>query len=342
MTLENKISEAPHRRFNPLTNEWILVSPQRAKRPWQGQIEDVVQETRPRYDPTCYLCAGNERAGGKKNPDYERTFVFVNDFPAILPDTEPAVSQDNPLFQIQAERGICKVICFSPRHDWTLAHMPVSDIMRVVDVWAAETRDLEEENDWMQYVQIFENKGAMMGCSNPHPHGQIWATERLPREVAKEDHAQRDYFTIHKRTLLEAVLDEERQRQERIIFANDDWTLLVPFWAVWPFETMLIAHRPVKYLYDLTGPERESLADIISNLTVRYDKLFKTSFPYSMGFHQAPVNTADNAHWHLHAHFYPPLLRSATVKKHMVGYEMVGTPQRDITAEQAAEQLRNL
>lgn len=332
--------EVPHRRFNPLTQEWILVSPHRAKRPWQGQVEDIPEETRPSYDPTCYLCPSNGRAGGKQNPPYEGTFVFDNDFPALLPDIETAIQTDNPLFQMEVERGVCRVLCFSPRHDWTFAHMPVEDITKVVHTWADQTTDLATEYPWMHYVQVFENKGEMMGCSNPHPHGQIWATERLPREVGKEDIAQRDYFEQHKHTLLADVLMEEQHRQDRIVYTNEHWTILVPFWAIWPFETMLISHRPVQWIADLTDEECTALADVISNLTVRYDNLFRTSFPYSMGFHQAPVNDGEQSHWHLHAHFYPPLLRSATVKKHMVGYEMLGTPQRDITAEGAASRLR--
>lgn len=336
------LTERPHRRFNPLTNEWILVSPHRAKRPWQGQVENIPEEVRPEYDPTCYLCPGNARAGGNQNPNYTETFVFNNDFPALLPDTEAGIDDSNPLFQSQAERGICRVICFSPRHDWTLAHMPVPDIQRVVDAWAKETHELAAQNPWMSYVQVFENKGEMMGCSNPHPHGQIWATERLPREIEKEDTPQRTYFEKYGRTMVGDILAEEQKRQQRIVYANEHWTILIPFWAVWPFETLMICHRPVQWLYELTAAERHALADAVSALTIRYDNVFKISFPYSMGFHQAPVNSGSQPHWHLHAHYYPPLLRSATVRKHMVGYEMLGTPQRDITAEIAAARLREV
>ncbi len=336
------LTERPHRRFNPLTQEWILVSPHRAKRPWQGQVENIPEEVRPEYDPTCYLCPGNARAGGNQNPDYTETFVFNNDFPALLPDTESGVDDSNPLFQSQAERGICRVICFSPRHDWTLAHMPVPDIQRVADAWAKETQELAAQNPWITYVQVFENKGEMMGCSNPHPHGQIWATERLPREVEKEDAPQRTYFEKYGRTMVSDILAEEQKRQQRIVYANDHWTILIPFWAVWPFETLMICHRPVQWLYELAEVERHALADAVSALTIRYDNVFKISFPYSMGFHQAPVNRGSQPHWHLHAHYYPPLLRSATVRKHMVGYEMLGTPQRDITAEIAAARLRDV
>ncbi|MBN1311234.1 MAG: UDP-glucose--hexose-1-phosphate uridylyltransferase [Anaerolineae bacterium] len=334
------IFKAPHRRLNPLTNEWLLVSPQRTERPWQGQIEKTVEEYRPAYDPGCYLCPGNARAGDNRNPDYEGPFVFDNDFPALLPGSESAEDRTHPLFQSQSERGICRVVCFSPRHDWTLAHMPVPDIRRVVDVWAEQTADLAEQFEWMRYVQVFENKGAMMGCSNPHPHGQIWATEHLPREIDKEDKAQRAFYEARGRTMVAEILGEERRRTERLVYENAHWTIIVPFWAVWPFEVMLIANRPVQMIEELDDTEREALADALSALTIRYDNLFQTSFPYSMGFHQAPVNTGEQPHWHLHAHFYPPLLRSATVKKHMVGYEMLATPQRDITAEAAAARLR--
>jgi UDPglucose--hexose-1-phosphate uridylyltransferase len=336
-------TEHPHRRYNPLTDEWILVSPHRAKRPWQGQVEAAQLDSRPTHDPSCYLCAGNIRAGGKQNPDYTETFVFDNDFPALLPDTPSGEETlGHSLFRAQAERGICRVICFSPRHDWTLAHMPVKAIRRVVEVWAEQTTELAQDHSWITYVQVFENKGEIMGCSNPHPHGQIWSTERLPREIFKEDAAQRRYFEETSRTLLGDYLAEEHQRQERIVFSNAHWTALVPFWAIWPFEVMLVSHRPAQYLADLDEAEREALAEAISQTTVRYDNVFKTSFPYSMGFHQAPVNSGEHPHWHLHAHFYPPLLRSATVKKFMVGYEMLGTPQRDITAESAAARLREM
>ena len=336
-----QLFEHPHRRLNPLTNEWILVSPQRAKRPWQGQVEDLPAEVRPTYDPKCYLCPGNSRVGGNQNPAYEDVFVFDNDFPALLPDTAPHTSQDHMLFAGQSERGICRVICFSPRHDLTLAMMSVPQIRRVVDVWASQTSQLSE-HDWLTYVQVFENRGAMMGASNPHPHGQLWATEHLPQEVSKEDVAQHAYFDAHGHTLLSEVLREEHRRDERVVYTNDHFSVLVPFWAIWPFEVLVIAHRPVQWIADLTDDERDGFADALSALTIRYDNLFRTSFPYSMGVHQAPVNLGAQPHWHLHAHFYPPLLRSATVRKFMVGYEMLGTPQRDITAEGAAQRLKEL
>lgn len=334
-------SEHPHRRYNPLTDEWILVSPHRARRPWQGQVEDTPPDTRPAYDPTCYLCPGNQRAGGNANPAYTGTFAFDNDFPALLHDTPADEPEAHPLFRIQGERGICRVLCFSPRHDLTLAHMDSADIRPVVDLWAEQTLDVGSR-DFINYVQVFENKGAMMGCSNPHPHGQLWSTSRLPREVDKELTAQRDYFAARGVTLLADYLAEEQRRAERIVYANAEWTVLIPFWAIWPFETLLISNRPARSLPDLDDAERDALADALHHLTVRYDNLFRTSFPYSMGFHQQPTDGGDYPFWHLHAHFYPPLLRSATVRKFMVGYELLGTPQRDITAEQAAARLRDL
>jgi UDPglucose--hexose-1-phosphate uridylyltransferase len=334
-------TEHPHRRFNPLTGEWILVSPHRSKRPWRGQVEPPAPEVRPPYEPTCYLCPGNTRVGGKANPPYTTTFVFDNDFPAVLTDTPTDAQEDHPLFRFQGERGICRVLCFTPRHDMTLALMDPAQIRPVVDMWAEQTLDIGSR-DFIGYVQVFENKGAMMGCSDPHPHGQIWSTARMPREIDKEIITQRDYFKAHGVTLLGDYLAEEQRRTERIVYANEYWTVLVPFWAVWPFETMLISNRVVRSIHDLDDAGRDALADALHHLTVRYDNLFQTSFPYSMGFHQQPTDGGDYAYWHLHAHFYPPLLRSATVRKFMVGYEMLGTPQRDITPEQAAGRLRDL
>jgi UDPglucose--hexose-1-phosphate uridylyltransferase len=332
-------AEHPHRRYNPLTREWILVAPHRAKRPWQGQVESAPPESRPAYDPQCYLCPGNVRAGGHTNPAYTGTFVFDNDFPALLPDTPTDEPHDHPLFRIQGERGICRVICFSPRHDLTLAQMDPADIGPVIDTWAEQTLDLGGR-DFIGYVQVFENRGEMMGASNPHPHGQIWSTSRMPREIDKEIVSQREYYRGHGITLLADYLAEEQRRAQRIVYANEHWTALVPFWAIWPFETLLVTHWPVRSIPDLSAAERDALADVLHHLTVRYDNLFRTSFPYSMGFHQQPCDGAEYPYWHLHAHFYPPLLRSATVRKFMVGYEMLGTPQRDITAEQAAARLR--
>lgn len=344
-------SHTPHTRMNPLTGERILVSPQRLLRPWQGRVEDVAPDKRPAYDPQCYLCPGNERAGGTRNPRYEATFCFSNDFAALLPGAESDHADGTPappcetdhkegeLFAAKPERGICRVVCFSPRHDLTLPRLAPGAIRGVVDTWIAEFEDLAER-DYISYVQIFENKGALMGCSNPHPHGQIWATESVPVEPAKEDARQREYFARHGRTLLADYLAEELRREERLVCANDHWAVLVPFWAKWPFETILIPRRPVAQMPALTDDERDALAAILRALTTRYDNLFRCSFPYSMGFHQSPTDGAVHLHWHLHAHFYPPLLRSATVQKFMVGFEMLGNPQRDLTPERAADMLR--
>jgi len=332
---------ASHRRLNILTHEWTLVSPHRAKRPWLGQVEKTPLENLPQYDPTCYLCPRNERAGGVINPDYDSTFVFDNDFAALLPDQTPEHVSDHPLLASVSERGLCRVVCFSPRHDLTLPEMDISSIEKVIATWTAETVDLSKK-DFIHYVQVFENKGAIMGCSNPHPHSQIWGTELIPNEPAKELERQRAYFNQNNRTLLSDYLTEEHKRKERILFANDHFTAIVPYWAVWPFETMVIAHRNVTRLNELTSAEVNGLAEAMKNITTRYDNLFEISFPYSMGFHQAPFDDQPHPEWTLHAHLYPPLLRSATVRKFMVGYEMLAMPQRDITPEAAADRLQSL
>ena len=335
-------SEYPHRRYNPLTGEWLLVSPHRTKRPWQGEVEKPPAEERPTYDPACYLCPGNVRASGERNPQYTGTYVFTNDFAALLPDAPPAPETGHPLLQMQTQRGTCRVLCFSPRHDLTLARMPIPDIRRVVDAWAEQVVELGERWRW---VQVFENRGAMMGASNPHPHGQIWTGDIVPTEPGKEDREQHRYFYQHSTPLLLEYLELELAQRERIVVENEHWLAVVPFWAVWPFETLLLPKRHVLRLPDLDDAQRHALADILKRLLVRYDNLFQTSFPYSMGWHGAPTGpdlSEDMGHWQLHAHFYPPLLRSATVRKFMVGYEMLGEPQRDITAEQAAARLREL
>jgi len=329
----------PHRRLNPLTGEYVLVSPHRNKRPWQGRVEKVADEQRPAYDPTCYLCPGNTRANGEQNPQYESTFVFTNDFAALLPDVPDVPAGEHPLLHIDGVRGTCRVVCFSPRHDLTLPEMDLPTIRRVIDVWAEQVLELGQTYRW---VQVFENKGAAMGASNPHPHGQIWAETVLPNEIVKEDKGQRNYYAEHGSPLLVDYAILESQQQERVVVENDHWLTVVPFWAVWPFEILLMPRRHVLRLPDLTDAERDALADILKRLLTRYDNLFETSFPYSMGWHGAPLDDADYSHWHLHAHFYPPLLRSATVRKWMVGYEMLGEAQRDLTAEQAAERLRDL
>jgi UDPglucose--hexose-1-phosphate uridylyltransferase len=334
-------TEHPHRRRNVLTGEWVLVSPHRTKRPWQGQVERLPAEERPAYDPTCYLCPGNERAGGKRNPPYTGTFVFDNDFAALLPEGPRSVIDQGPFFQTEAETGLCRVICFSPRHDLTLPEMALPDIRRVIDVWAEQISELGSRPE-INYVQIFENKGAAMGSSNPHPHGQLWANFRVPQEPEKEDRQQRAYWEQQESPLLVDYVAAELQAQERVVLSNDDWVVVVPYWAVWPYETLLLPRRHVTQLPDLTGDERDTLAEILKRLLIRYDNLFETSFPYSMGWHGQPTDGGSHLHWQLHAHFYPPLLRSATVKKFMVGYEMLANPQRDITAEQAADRLRGL
>ena len=327
-----------HRRFNPLTGEWVLVSPHRTQRPWQGQVEKLPSETRPAHDPTCYLCPGNGRAGSARNPLYDSTSNLTNDFAALVPDT-PDGEVDDPLFRAAPTPGTCRVICFSPRHDLTLPEMPISQIRAVVDVWAAQSAELGQTYRW---VQVFENKGAIMGCSNPHPHGQVWALNALPNEPAKEEGQQRLYYAQHGRPLLLDYVARELDKAERVIATNDDWVALIPYWAIWPFETLLLPRRPALRLPDLGAASRDALADILKRLLTRYDNLFETSFPYSMGWHGAPWSAGDYSHWQLHAHFYPPLLRSATVKKFMVGYEMLGEAQRDITPEQAAARLREV
>ncbi len=333
-------TEHPHRRRNPLTGEWVLVSPHRTKRPWQGQMEKALPDTRPAYDPTCYLCPGNERAGGNRNPAYASTFVFANDFAALMPDgPRGAVEDANDLFYLEAETGVCRVICFSPRHDLTLPEMEPADIRKVVDVWALQVTELGERED-VSYVQVFENKGAVMGCSNPHPHGQIWSSSIVPVIPMLEDANQQRYHAQRGTIMLLDYLADERASTERIVVENAHWVALVPFWAVWPFEIMVLPRRHVTDLPDLTVEERDALASLLKRMLTRYDNLFETSFPYSMGWHGAPTDGGDYAYWQLHAHFYPPLLRSASVKKFMVGYEMLAMPQRDITAEQAAARLR--
>lgn len=333
------LGDHPHRRYNPLTDEWVLVSPHRTRRPWQGQLEDPPIETRSAYEPSCYLCPGNSRAGGLQNPNYTTTYVFANDFAALLPDSPPGEYHVGSLIHAQSVRGICRVVCFSPRHDLSLGGLAPAAIRAVVDTWAAQTAELGALPT-INCVQIFENRGAMMGASNPHPHGQIWATEHLPLQLARESLTQLNHWTNTGHTLLSDYLADESVTAQRIVCANAHFVVVVPFWAVWPFETLLISRQPRPSLAALDDAERTGLADILSQLALRYDALFQTPFPYSMGFHQQPTDGTPHPEWHLHAHFYPPLLRSATIRKFMVGFEMLGEPQRDITPEQAAERLR--
>ncbi|SDG71007.1 UDP-glucose--hexose-1-phosphate uridylyltransferase [Winogradskyella thalassocola] len=338
--MNTDLQDYSHKRFNILTGEWVLVSPHRAKRPWQGQNEEVSGEDRPSHDPSCYLCAGNTRINGEQNPNYKDVFVFNNDF-AALQSNSKTFSVDDGLFKAESEQGICKVICFSPDHSKSLADMAVDDINKVVETWQNEYKILGSESI-INYVQIFENKGAVMGCSNPHPHGQIWSQSTLPNEVEKKDKQQEAYFNKKQSSLLGDYLKQELEATERIIYENNHFVVLTPFWAVWPFETMIVPKRAQKNILELSKNESLSFADVISKITKAYDKLFKSSFPYSSGIHQAPTNGRSNNHWHWHMSFYPPLLRSATVKKFMVGYEMFGSPQRDITAEQAVGRLKGL
>jgi UDPglucose--hexose-1-phosphate uridylyltransferase len=339
MATPEPLLEASHRRFNPLTGERVLVSPHRAQRPWQGQRESKAAPAALAHDPHCYLCPGNLRVGGARNPDYSRTFVFDNDFQALQADA-PADVESDGLLIAEGESGRCRVLCFSPRHDLTLSGMAVADIERVVDVWVEETIALGGLPD-IGSVQIFENRGEMMGASNPHPHGQIWATRHLPNELEKETQRQGEYLIQNGRPLLLDYLGQELQHGERVVIANDDFCALVPFWANWPFETLILPRRRIGGFDEIGAGEKTSLAEVLSQLTKLYDKLFDTPFPYSMGFHQKPTDGAVHAEWQMHAHFYPPLLRSATIRKFMVGFEMLGSPQRDLTPEAAAARLRD-
>lgn len=332
---------SPHRRYNPLLDEWVLVSPQRLERPWQGRVEPDAGEERPAYDPGCYLCPGNARADGRRNDDYQGTFAFDNDFPALRDAPAPDAPAADDLLSAEPARGRCRVVCFSPRHDLTLAEMEPAAIRQVVDRWAGETERLAAAAG-TRYVQVFENKGALMGCSNPHPHGQVWATHHVPGIPARKTAAQHAYLERRGHDLLGAYLDRELAENERLVCRNDHWTAVVPFWAVWPFEVMLIPARRVPDLPALADEERDALADILRRVTVRYDNLFRTSFPYSMGFHGRPSDGGPHPEWRLHASYYPPLLRSASVRKFLVGYELTAEPQRDLTPEEAAARLRDL
>lgn len=370
------LSDRPHRRYNPLLDEWVLCSPHRLERPWRGQVEDAEPERLRRHDPDCYLCPGNIRAPGTHNPMYRSTFVFDNDYPSLLPSptgnditgsqamsgsgpaplssstgdsasaptgaaqpTPPADAAEGNLLQARPVSGICRVICFSPRHDLTLARMEPAAIRQVVDAWAEQEEQLGSRND-VAYVELFENKGAMMGCSNPHPHGQIWGLGELPTYPVRKHAAQRSYSRAHGSDLLGDYLAQEIRLAERVVLATEHWVWLVPFWAVWPFETMLIPRRLVPDLQSLRGDERDALADIIQRLNACYDSLFSCSFPYSMGWHGRPTDGSEHPYWRLHAVYFPPLLRSATIRKFMVGFEMLGEPQRDLTPELAASRLR--
>lgn len=331
----------PHRRWNPLLREWVLVSPQRTDRPWQGRIEPLPSTPTVQYDPQCYLCPGNARAGGHRTPRYTETFVFDNDFPAMLPDVPPGEFAENGILRAGIERGICRVVCFSPRHDLTLPVMSQGEVRKVVEVWTAQYNELGAL-PWVRHVQIFENRGMLLGASNPHPHGQIWANGELPNFPSREIQSMREFFEREKKCLLCEYLRVELESRERIVCENDSFLALVPYWAVWPFETMILSRRHLASLAAFNSSEQDALAEILRRLGTRYDNLFQTAFPYSMGFHQQPTDGAPHPEFHFHAHYFPPLLRSATVQKFMVGYELLCAPQRDFTPESAAERLRHL
>ncbi|OGG15746.1 galactose-1-phosphate uridylyltransferase [Candidatus Gottesmanbacteria bacterium RIFCSPHIGHO2_02_FULL_39_11] len=338
----NDFSLHPHRRYNPLMDEWVLVSPQRTKRPWQGAITPEIQKESVKYDSHCYLCPGNKRANNKKTPDYTGAYVFENDFPALLSDkTDFKFPQDNDLFNVSSQRGTCRVICYSPSHSLTMAKMTTDQINDVITAWIGQYIELGNL-PFINYVQIFENRGEMMGASNPHPHGQIWATEHIPTIVSKEQYEQEKYFQKKKTSLLLDYLKCEIQMKERTVYANDNFVSLIPFWAVWPYEVMIVPKQKKESLSQLTLSERLNLADMLRNTIIRYDNLFHTPFPYTLGIHQAPTDGKNHPEWQFHIHFYPPLLRSATVRKFMVGYEMMAEAQRDITPEESAEKLRSL
>lgn len=335
-----KKGQFPHRRWNPLRQSWVMVSPHRTQRPWQGEVGQTATRSGVSYDPECYLCPGNKRAGGAVNPSYDSVFSFVNDYAALLPDPPPPLEPvDSSLLLAEPARGLCKVLCFHPDHSLTLARMTQPETRRVVDAWTDEYEQLAQL-DWIRYVQIFENRGAMMGASNPHPHCQIWSTGFIPDEPAVETKAQREHLDRTGRCLLCSYLARERASGERVVMENDHFAVVVPWWAVWPFEVLVLSKRHFGSIPEMTSLERDALAEALKRITTRYDNLFETSFPYTMGFHQTPMDKGDHREWHFHGHFYPPLLRSATVRKFMVGFEMLGMPQRDITPESAAERLR--
>jgi UDPglucose--hexose-1-phosphate uridylyltransferase len=343
-------NEHPHTRYNPLKDEWVLVSPHRTKRPWKGQVEAAKLVDIKRHDATNPLCPGAMRPNGVTNPDYKETFVFDNDFPALFHYDASIMEKEDEsrdelhadLFKMRPATGSCKVICFHPYSDLTLATMETSDIVKVINKWIQLYKELSLDYNW---VQIFENKGDVMGCSNPHPHCQVWASNFLPNEIQKENQSQLNFYKKHKKILLVEYLQRELQTNERVVAQNDHWTVLVPYWAVWPYETMILPKKHLTRIDEITEPEVGALAQIMKTLLIKYDNLFECSFPYTMGFHFAPCGEhlkEDNQHWQFYASYLPPLLRSASVKKFMVGYEMLAQPQRDLTPEKAAEQLRAL
>lgn len=338
--MDQNFNSNPHRRFNILTGEWVLVSPHRTKRPWQGKVEEISTITKPSYDESCYLCPGNTRSNGAINPNYKKTLSFTNDFSALIKDV-PTENVSNGLLKASSESGICKVICFSPDHSLTLPLMPVTAIVDVISVWQKEYVELGAI-EGINHVQIFENKGAIMGCSNPHPHGQIWSQYSIPELVKKKQNKQAEYWKLNNKSLLEDYVSQELELDERVLFENEYFVALIPYWAVWPYETMILPKKKISYISELNEKQGHSFAEIIKSTTIKLDNIFSTSFPYSMGIHQAPTDGLAHPEWHMHMTFYPPLLRSASVKKFMVGYEMFANAQRDITAEQAALTIKNL
>ncbi len=335
------IQKESHRRFNPLTGEWILVSPQRTQRPWQGKREHSPDSNNTGNKNDCYLCPNSIRANGNINPDYSSTFVFNNDFSALKEDAANYSVNDSELIKAKSEKGICRVVCFSPNHNLTLAELDLNDIIQIIRTWQSEYSSLGSK-PFIDYVQIFENKGEIMGCSNSHPHGQIWAQETIPNEASKEQVNQIQFYKEKKTTLLSEYINLEKQKQERVIYENESFILLIPFWAIWPFETMIISKRKINNILQLNEKEVEQFAEIVKLTTVKYDNIFNVPFPYSAGIHQSPTDGLEHPEWHFHMHFYPPLLRSASIKKFMVGYEMLGEPQRDVTPERSAEILKEV
>lgn len=336
-----ELQQAPHRRFNPLLREWVLVSPHRTQRPWLGKVDETIPPNRLEYDPACYLCPENERANGAHNPKYTSTFVFENDYAALFANPPRVETNEDALLIAESEAGICRVVCFSPRHDLTIPVMTPLEVRKVVNTWSEQFLELEKI-PWVRHIQIFENRGSLMGASNPHPHCQIWANASIPNIPARELSSLNEYAAGKKSCLLCDYLRLEFSKEERVVCENEGFAVVVPYWAVWPFETLLLSKRHVAAIDEFSVNESNLLADILRQITTRYDNLFETSFPYSMGFHQRPTDRRLHPEWHFHGHYYPPLLRSATVQKFMVGYELLASPQRDITPEAAAARLREL